>query len=84
MQLPVGFSYTVAIVADDGGYEPISLPGGFIFVPASTILAARNEAEFAGMLAHAMAHIAAHHGTRAASRQRIADRATIRLLIGSW
>ncbi len=39
-------------------YEPLSLPGGWVFVPAQLILAADGEAEFAGMLAHAMAHVA--------------------------
>ena len=62
-QLPAQFAYTVAVIKEDGEYEPMPLPGGFIFVPTSLILAAQNEAEFAGMLAHAMAHIAARHGT---------------------
>ena len=38
-------------------HEPMSLPGGWIFIPAQLILAAHGEAEFAGMLAHAMAHV---------------------------
>jgi predicted Zn-dependent protease len=47
--------------------EPISLPGGWIFVPAELILAAHSEAEFAGMLAHSMAHVAERHGVQQAS-----------------
>jgi beta-barrel assembly-enhancing protease len=63
------FSYHFSIVAGDKGgpaHEPLVFPGGYIVIPASLILTARNEAEFAGMLAHAMAHIAAGHGFRPA------------------
>jgi len=45
-------------------YEPLSLPGGWIFVSTKLVLAAENEAEFAGMLAHAMAHVALRQGIR--------------------
>ena len=40
-------------------HEPCSFPGGYIFVPASLFLATQDEAEFAGMLAHAMAYVQA-------------------------
>ena len=39
-----------------------ALLGGYVFVPAALFLAARDEAEFAALLAHAMAHIAARQG----------------------
>lgn len=65
--------------------EPMALPGGYIFVPASLILDARDEAEFAGMLAHAMAHVAERHGTRAATRGQMANAGTIPLIyMGGW
>src|SRR5215475_11993815 len=43
------YTYTFAIVADDGILlnEPVALPGGYIFVPASLILSAKNTAEAA-------------------------------------
>jgi beta-barrel assembly-enhancing protease len=44
------------------GAEPIGLPGGFVLVPASFLLAAEDEAEFVGMLAHAMGHVSLRHG----------------------
>jgi predicted Zn-dependent protease len=82
------FTYTFAVIAGDQNnslHEPLSLPGGYIFIPASLFLAAQNEAEFAGMLAHAMAHVAARHGTRAASRGEISQLATIPLIFqGGW
>src|SRR4051794_1993768 len=39
-------------------HEPVALPGGYVFVPAELLPAAESEAEFAGMLAHAIAHVA--------------------------
>jgi beta-barrel assembly-enhancing protease len=80
-ELPnAGVTYTFEVIADAVGgptHEPLSLPGGYIFVPASLILTARNEAEFAGMLAHAMAHCAERHGTRQATRGEVANLSTI-------
>jgi predicted Zn-dependent protease len=82
------FTYTFAVTSDDRSnalHEPLSFPGGYIFVPASLFLAAQNEAEFAGMLAHAMAHVAARHGTQTASRGEISQLATIPLIFyGGW
>ena len=42
-------------------HEPKVLPGGIILLPTGLILAAQNEAELAGMLAHALAHSAGRH-----------------------
>ena len=70
-QLPgPSISFTFAVVTNQVGgptHEPLSVPGGYIFVPASLILAARNEAECAGMVGHAMAHVAERHSTRLAT-----------------
>jgi predicted Zn-dependent protease len=82
------FTYTFAVTASDQSnilHEPLSLPGGYIFVPASLFLAAQSEAEFAGMLAHAMAHVAERHGTQAATRTEISQMSTIPLIFyGGW
>ncbi len=59
-----GIDWKFTVVSDRlGGStdEPLSLPGGYIFVSASLILAAQNEAEMAGMLAHSFVHIAEGH-----------------------
>ncbi len=63
-----------------------ALPGGFCFVHTGLILAADTEAEMAGVLAHEIAHVAARHGTRQASRGQIANLAMIPLVIatGGW
>jgi len=63
-------TWTFRVIRDNRGgstCEPISLPGGYVFVPARLILAAANEAEFAGMLAHSMAHVAQRHGLQTAN-----------------
>ncbi len=73
--------FTFAVVTDDTlTHEPFALPGGFIFVPAGLILAARNDAEVAGMLAHAMAHIAERHGVRTAPGAGLANASTLPLI----
>jgi predicted Zn-dependent protease len=38
-------------------HEPLSIPGGHIYVSVSLILAAANESELAAMMAHSMAHV---------------------------
>ena len=88
-QIPAtGFTFTFTVVAEDmdsGIHEPLALLGGYIFVPASLFLAARNEAEFAGMLAHSIAHVAARHGTRLATRAELANIASVPLVYtGGW
>jgi len=60
-------SYTFALIEEDNDkllHEPAAFPAGYIFVPASLLLEARDESELAGMLAHAMAHIALGHGLK--------------------
>ncbi len=69
----------------DAKLEPAAFPGGFLFVPLRLLVAVRDEAELAGPLAHALAHIAARHGTRQATRGQIENLATIPLIFaGGW
>jgi predicted Zn-dependent protease len=73
-QADVHFSFT--LIAEDtcaAMHEPTALPGGFVFVPAALFLTAQDEAEFAGMLAHAMAHIVQRHGIRQTMRPQLTD-----------
>ena len=46
-----------------------ALPGGPIYVNMGTILAADNEAQLAGVMAHEISHIVQRHATRAATKQ---------------
>jgi predicted Zn-dependent protease len=58
-----------------------ALPGGFTFVNSGLLLAADEEAEVAGVLAHETAHVAARHGAKAASKETAANLAMIPLII---
>lgn len=53
------------VTGEIGGYthEPIAFPGCYVFVSTSLLLAARDEAEFAAMMAHSLAHDARPVGT---------------------
>jgi predicted Zn-dependent protease len=75
---------TIKVIDTD---EPnaMALPGGFFFVNTGLITLAENEAEVAGVMGHELAHIAARHGTRQATRGQIANLATIPLIfMGGW
>ncbi|HVG21998.1 MAG TPA: M48 family metallopeptidase [Blastocatellia bacterium] len=49
-----------------------ALPGGFVFINAGTIAAAKNEGELAGVMAHEISHVALRHGTNQATKAYIA------------
>jgi predicted Zn-dependent protease len=54
-------------------------------VYSGLILKADTEAELAGVMAHEIAHVAARHGTRQATRGEVAQLATIPLIfMGGW
>ena len=72
-------------VIDSDEVNAFALPGGFFFVNTGLLLRADNEAELAGVMGHELAHIAARHGTRQATRGQIANFASIPLLfMGGW
>jgi predicted Zn-dependent protease len=72
-------------VLDTEEVNAFALPGGFFFVNSGLILKADSEAELAGVMAHEIAHVAARHGTRQATRGDIAQIATIPLIfMGGW
>jgi len=72
-------------VLDTDEVNAFALPGGFFFVNSGLILTADTEAELAGVMGHEIAHVAARHGTRQATRGQLANIATIPLLFaGGW
>ncbi len=72
-------------VLDSDDINAMALPGGFFYVNSGLILAADNEAELAGVMAHEIAHVCARHATREMTRAEYANLATIPLVfIGSW
>ncbi|HEV2861301.1 MAG TPA: M48 family metallopeptidase [Pyrinomonadaceae bacterium] len=62
-----GFPYKFAVV-DAREVNAFALPGGYVFVNAGAIAAARNEGELAGVLAHEISHVALRHGTTQATK----------------
>ncbi len=59
-----------------------ALPGGFFFINSGLILKADNEAELAGVMGHEIAHVAARHGTRNATKGQIAQIGMVGAAIG--
>ena len=72
-------------VLDSEEVNAFALPGGFFFVNSGLMLKAESEAELAGVMAHEIAHVAARHGTRQATKGQIVNFATIPLIfMGGW
>jgi predicted Zn-dependent protease len=74
-------------VIDDETPNAFALPGGFIFVQTGLLKLASEEDEFAGALAHEIAHVAARHMTCRATKGQLASAASIPisiLLPGGW
>ncbi len=61
--------FTIKVI-EDPTINAFALSGGFMFVDSGLILKADSEAELAGVMAHEIAHVAARHGTRQATRGR--------------
>jgi predicted Zn-dependent protease len=71
--------FTIKVV-EDPTVNAFALPGGFFFVDSGLILKSDTEAELAGVMSHEIAHVAARHGTRQATRGEIAQLATLPLI----
>lgn len=79
------FDYTFEATSTSGSTEPLALPGGYVFIPARFFVAAQDEGEFVGMVAHSIGHIALRHGTRTATRGQIANLSSVPLIFtGGW
>lgn len=71
----LGGGFRVVVIAGNKG-EPVALPGQIVTVPAGFLLAVEDEAEFAGMLAHAMGHSALRPGATGENDAYDSDRAS--------
>jgi beta-barrel assembly-enhancing protease len=71
--------FTIKVI-DSDEVNAFALPGGFFYVNSGLILAADEEAELAGVMAHEISHVAARHGMRQMTRANIAQIATIPLI----
>jgi hypothetical protein len=67
-------------VLDNDEVNAFALPGGFFYVDSGLILAADNEAELAGVMAHEIAHVAARHATKNMTRAQIWNFASVPLI----
>jgi hypothetical protein len=76
--------FTIKVI-DSEEINAFALPGGFFFVNTGILLNADNESEMAGVMAHEIAHVAARHGTKQASRGTLLQIGTIPLwMLGGW
>jgi beta-barrel assembly-enhancing protease len=78
--------FTIKVI-DTDEINAMALPGGFFYVNSGLILAADEEAELAGVMAHETAHVCAHHAAREMTRMNIMQISSIPLIImtqGSW
>lgn len=71
--------FTIKVI-DSDEVNAFALPGGFFYVNSGLILAADEEAELAGVMAHEIAHVAARHATRQVTRAQWANISTIPLI----
>src|SRR3977135_2713095 len=78
--------FTIKVI-DSEEVNAFALPGGFFYVYTGLILRAQEESELAGVMAHEIAHVAARHGTKNATKGELMQMATIPLILlgpGGW
>ncbi len=76
--------FTIKLI-DSQEVNAFALPGGFFYVNAGLFMRAESEAELAGVMAHEIAHVAARHGTKQATKGQLMQLATIPLIfMGGW
>jgi predicted Zn-dependent protease len=76
--------FTIKVI-DSDVVNAMALPGGFFYVNSGLILAADEEAEMAGVMAHEIAHVAACHYGREMTRANLLQIASIpAIFMGGW
>jgi predicted Zn-dependent protease len=74
-------------VLDTDEINAMALPGGFFYVNSGLILACDSEDELAGVMAHEISHVIAHHAAREMTRLNYMQIGSIPLMIfteGTW
>ncbi|MFZ0276409.1 MAG: M48 family metallopeptidase [Candidatus Sulfotelmatobacter sp.] len=71
--------FTIKVI-DSDVVNAMALPGGFFYVNSGLILAADEEAEMAGVMAHEIAHVSACHYGREMTRAQLLQMASIPLI----
>jgi hypothetical protein len=72
--------FTIKVIESDE-INAVSLPGGFFYVNTGLILAADEEAELAGVMAHEIAHVTARHAAEQQGKMNLVNVASIPLMI---
>jgi predicted Zn-dependent protease len=78
--------FTIKVI-DSDEINAFALPGGFFYVNSGLILRADEEAELAAVMGHEIAHVAARHATKTATKGQILEWASIPLILlgpGGW
>ncbi|MGB8886885.1 MAG: M48 family metallopeptidase [Candidatus Korobacteraceae bacterium] len=76
--------FTIKVI-DSDDINAFALPGGFFYVNSGLILAADDEAELAGVMAHEISHVILRHATREMTRANYVRLASIPLIfVNSW
>src|ERR1041384_2545329 len=68
--------FTVKVI-DSDEVNAFALPGGFFYVNKGLILAAGNEAELAGVMAHEISHVIARHGVENQTKANLMQYGTL-------
>src|SRR5437867_3946053 len=64
--------FTIKVI-DSDEVNAFALPGGFFYVNKGLVLAADNEAELAGVMAHEIGHVAARHAMENQAKMQAMD-----------
>ncbi len=72
--------FTIKVV-DSDVINAFALPGGYFYVDSGLILAADDEDELAGVMAHETAHVCAHHAAREMTRANYAQIGMVPLIM---
>src|SRR6266568_90828 len=64
--------FTIKVI-DSDEVNAFALPGGFFYVNKGLVLAADNEAELAGVMAHEIAHVCARHAMENERKMEVID-----------
>ncbi len=78
--------FTIKVI-DSDEINAMALPGGFFYVNSGLIMACDEESELAGVMAHEISHVVAHHAARQQTKMMYAEIGSIPLMImteGSW
>ncbi len=78
--------FTIKVI-DSDEINAMALPGGFFYVNSGLIMNCDEEAELAGVMAHEISHVIAHHAARQQTKMNYTEIGMIPLIImtqGSW